>query len=199
MTVEETERCVGCLVQVKTTVYNIGGSVYLLYGAWREVSMSGSKDYGVTLRDTAARSFVETKASLIDLIPYRYPKLKYMPEHGCSLNAAEVMCLLGSVVSVGGSPVWLKRIYKTADDYRHMRYEADIQEISAPYTVSKVQISDISLYTGAPPTLPVIQNKMMPLRQRQLAQEAAAAAEQDIIKRSQTAVLTHLAGLADSR
>lgn len=158
MDIKEAEKNVGCLVQVSSTDYNYGGMVYLLAAAWREVSMSGTHDYGVTLRDTTGNSTMETKSDMIDLIPYNYPNLKYKPEYGSSLTAVEIMKLIGSVVSVDNTPVWLKRIYKAADEYRHLRYEADVQELVEPYIVRRVQLRDIMRYTGEPPELPIKRN-----------------------------------------
>ncbi|MDO5399155.1 MAG: hypothetical protein Q4G33_14655 [bacterium] len=159
MEIKEAEKYVGCLVQVSRTDYNFGGMVYLLASAWREVSMSGTHDYGVTLRDTTVNSTIETKADNIELIPYNYPNLKYKPEYSSPLTATEVMRLIGSVVSVDNSPVWLKRGYKTADEYRHMRFEADIQELVEPYIVRRVQLKEITRYIGEPPKLPTGQNE----------------------------------------
>lgn len=196
MTVEEAEKCVGCLVQVSMRDYSFGGMVYLLAATWREVSMSGSKDYGVTLRSTIGNSELEIKADRIDLIPYHYPQLKYIPERGTPLTAIEIMRLLGSVVCVGDSPVWLRRVYKAADELRHIRYEADILEITEPHVVRRVQLGDITRYTGEPPELPVIQNeKIAPLRKRQLEQESVA----DAVRTCQAETLKHLKMLAVKR
>lgn len=144
MTVEESEKRVGCLVQVSDKVYHFGGMVYLLAAAWREVGISGTHDYGVILRDTAGNSTVEMKADEIDYIPYRYAKAQFTPELGMPLTTVEIMSLIGSKVCVRGSDVWLKRIYKFADDYRNIHYEADIQELTAPHTVKRVQLREIT-------------------------------------------------------
>ena len=166
MEITEAEKNVGCLVQISRTDYNFGGMVFLLAAAWREVSMSGSHDYGVTLKDTTGNSTLETKANEIDLISYNYPNLKYKPEYGSTLTAAEIMKLIGSVVSVDNTPVWLKRVYKVADEYRHLRFEVDIQELVKPYIVRRVRLKEIMLCTGNPPELPVGHNDMIaPIRE----------------------------------
>lgn len=200
MDIKEAETNIGCLVQVSRTDYSFGGMVYLLAAAWREVSMSGSKDYGVILKDTVAKGTVEMKADKIDLIPYNYPQLKYTPERGTPLTVYEIMKLMGSVVSVDNEPVWLKRIYKKADEYRRFWYEADIKEITEPYTERRVQLREITRYTGEPPELPVMQKeKIAPLRKRQLEKEMAAAGINDTVRRCQTETLEHLKALAAKR
>lgn len=196
MEITEAEKNVGCLVQVVRTDYNFGGMVYLLAAAWREVSMSGTHDYGVTLRDTTSNSTLETKADMIDLIPYNYPQLKYKPEYGSSLTAVEIMKLIGSVVSVDNVPVWLKRVYKTADERRHMRYEADIQELVSPYIVRRVQLREIMRYTGELPGLPIVRNdKTAPIRMREIGKISV----NEEVRQSQLGTMEHLKMLAMNR
>lgn len=207
MEVKEAERNVGCLVQVSRKDYNFGGMVFLLAAAWREVSMSGTHDYGVTLRDTTGNGTLEMKingkdndkikAFMIDLIPYNYPNLKYKPEYSSPLTATEIMSLLGSVVAVDNESVWLKRVYKAADEYRHMRFEVDIQELVKPYIVRRVQLKEITRYTGEPPELPTGQNeKIAPIRQRQIEKEKAEAGINEAVEQSKARTLEHLRKLA---
>ncbi len=200
MDVKEAEGCVGCLVRVSEKDYNCGGMTYMLHAAWREVSMSGSKDYGVALKDRASDGFYNTKANYISLIKGNYPTLKYIPERGNPLTAHEIMKLIGSVVSVNNKPVWLERIYKKADEQRLVWYEVGIADINFPHTRQEVPLREIMRYTGELPELPVMQNeKIAPLRKWRLEKEKTATGISDAVRKCQAETLEHLRAFAAKR
>ncbi len=199
MDVKEAKDYVGCLVRMSERDYNSGGIVYMLYAAWQEASSSKSIKCGVTLKCRTSDSYLEIKESEdlkpyeFNLIPKKYPRLKYIPERGNPLSVHEIMKLIGSVVSVDGKPVLLKRIYKKADEHRLVWYEVGIRDINFPNTGQIVPLRKIMRYTGEPPELPVMQNeKIAPLRKRQLEKEKAAAGINDTVRRCQAETLEHL-------
>lgn len=144
MTVEDAEKNVGCLVEVAGRDYTFGGKVFMLCGAWREVSRSGCRDYGIEMKICGDDKTVYTAAaSAVELIPYQYPRMKYKIEQS-EISPKDIPALLGSEVEYCGQKVMLKRLYKLASDEHIISYAVDVQDITAPYVIRRCKISEIS-------------------------------------------------------